>query len=615
MKILKIVKTFVQWRVETAELDGIEQALAELREKLSQQSEALTAWLPEFGLEAAESTTMFRAEVREAGERLAALQEARKSVDDTEREVRHASDMASSLEEQITTLLDRLGAAGKSAADLEAWETELPRYSSLVQQRLSAETLLNVEKAKIESRPEVKAFDSQQIKDALLECEGAQKRIQDRIEGIEATKARVESIQEGTALADAIALKVEKEDELRDDYHDALESLAGYCLVDFLINESEGENSSWVFEQASAMLHRITGGKLSLHVQPSESGEEFVISDAVGDRRKLDALSVGERVQVLLAVRLAFLSMGETSALPIVVDEALGTADDDRAHEIIESLVNLAKGGRQVFYFTAQTDEVEKWRAVLDCQEGVTGTFIDLDHLRGLEANLTPQQTEAFIRRNTVPPPQDVTHAEYGERLGVKLPNARMFRIEALSIWAVLDDVDDVYHCWQRRIRTVGMLDENAKRGEQTGLDPAVLNLAIVRANALAAGLEEYWAGRARPLEIEDLIQSGAIKERWLEPLWDLAIDVDRDGAKLIESLTAGDLKRFRQDNTIALEASLRESGKIIEAEASTPDQVEAAVAAVFAREGIDPAGQMEWGLARLFQILGDYRKTGESDG
>ncbi|MEL0096331.1 MAG: hypothetical protein VW875_10850 [Planctomycetaceae bacterium] len=614
-KLLKLVNAIAQWEIEKAELAGAESSLAALRNTSTVLQKRLIDGLPDFGLNVTESTSMFRAEVREAASLLEALEVAKVAVIDRERDGKHASEIASQRERQLDGFLSRLDAHGKTVADLEALERVLPEYTSRVEGRFRADTILKEKEAELAARPEVKGFSSDEVRDLLLICEGAQERIQTLTRTIQDSRTKMDSLQQGTLLADAMSAKAEKADELRNDYHRALESLAGFCLVEHLLHETEGNNSSSVLDQAAITLHRITGGKLKLDVYPGNAVEQFVISDAIGVRRDLDSLSVGERVQVLLAVRLAFLSIEETAALPIVVDEALGTADDDRAHEIIESLVKLAKEGRQVFYFTAQTDEVEKWKAVLGRQEGIAGTFVDLDQLRGLEPNVTPEQSEAFVRQNIVPPPEKCTHAEYGERLGASLPSAGMFREDSLSVWAVLDDVNDVYKCWQRRVRTVGMLSDNSRLGQQMSLAPEVVKAAIVRAKALAAALEEYWAGRALPLEMVDLIESDAFTDRWLEPVWNLATQVDCDGAQLIQALKAGGVKRFRQDDIVALEASLRERGKIVESDVSTPDQVEAAAVAVFEQEGIDLTGQMEWLLTRLCQMLGDYRDTGERDG
>ena len=42
-------------------------------------------------------------------------------------------------------------------------------------------------------------------------------------------------------------------------------------------------------------------------------------------------MSVGERVQLLLAVRIAFLEQDERTRVPLLLDEVLGTSDDARA--------------------------------------------------------------------------------------------------------------------------------------------------------------------------------------------------------------------------------------------------------------------------------------------
>jgi len=76
----------------------------------------------------------------------------------------------------------------------------------------------------------------------------------------------------------------------------------------------------------------------------------------------LSALSDGTRVQLLLAVRLAFMEQDEDVQLPLFLDEVLGIADDPRADAIVRAVLKIAETGRQVFYFTAQQDELARWR-------------------------------------------------------------------------------------------------------------------------------------------------------------------------------------------------------------------------------------------------------------
>lgn len=79
------------------------------------------------------------------------------------------------------------------------------------------------------------------------------------------------------------------------------------------------------------------------------------------EKLELHQLSDGTRVQLLLAVRLAFVEQEETLQLPLFLDEILGNSDDTRADDIVRTLLHIAGTGRQVFYFTAQMDEVNRW--------------------------------------------------------------------------------------------------------------------------------------------------------------------------------------------------------------------------------------------------------------
>ena len=90
-------------------------------------------------------------------------------------------------------------------------------------------------------------------------------------------------------------------------------------------------------------------------------------------------------MQLLLSVRLAFVENQETGPkLPLIFDEALAMSDDDRASRIAQAVVQICKTGRQVFYFTAQQDEVDKMEKCVDEEHNlgrdITMTKINLDN-------------------------------------------------------------------------------------------------------------------------------------------------------------------------------------------------------------------------------------------
>jgi uncharacterized protein YhaN len=73
-------------------------------------------------------------------------------------------------------------------------------------------------------------------------------------------------------------------------------------------------------------------------------------------------LSTGTKIQLMMAVRLAFIEESEQGVmLPILADELLANSDDERSAAMIGALCEISRAGRQVFYFTAQEDEVQRW--------------------------------------------------------------------------------------------------------------------------------------------------------------------------------------------------------------------------------------------------------------
>src|SRR5690606_25685238 len=127
----------------------------------------------------------------------------------------------------------------------------------------------------------------------------------------------------------------------------------------------------------------------------------------------------GTRVQLLLAVRVAFVETQEQGArLPLVFDEVLANSDDDRAQAAIEAVMALARAGRQVFYLTAQWDEVSRWQRALD-GAGLDHRFIDLAEVRRLAAAGRRPLPAMGPARLAPPAPGGCTYQEYGQLLQV----------------------------------------------------------------------------------------------------------------------------------------------------------------------------------------------------
>ena len=87
-----------------------------------------------------------------------------------------------------------------------------------------------------------------------------------------------------------------------------------------------------------------------------------------------------------MCVRLAFvehLEDGKNIKLPLLFDETLASTDDERAPMVARTIGEICKQGRQVFYFTAQQDEIDKIREAVSDGLGINVNVIDFDAVVG----------------------------------------------------------------------------------------------------------------------------------------------------------------------------------------------------------------------------------------
>ncbi|MCE5198996.1 hypothetical protein LLG39_08470 [bacterium] len=184
-------------------------------------------------------------------------------------------------------------------------------------------------------------------------------------------ETEVEMERQSCDLANAISDLETCRDVLRNERSKGYAAAAGWALADYVKREAERASLPAVFNRAGELFAEITNNDYKL-----DFDHRKVAFRAVDTRRNrsltLDELSSGTRIQLLLAVRVAFVEQQEQGVkLPIILDETLATSDDDRADKIIQAVTALTRTGRQVFYFTAQPHEVEKWRSHLsECGAG-----------------------------------------------------------------------------------------------------------------------------------------------------------------------------------------------------------------------------------------------------
>ena len=503
----------------------------------------------------------------------------------------------------ISSVYKRLGIESGAVDDVIRLENQLDFYEKLVGDRVRQETRISDDEIKAKTIEGALDWSETELHAKEESASQAAGELADLQEKIARNKGKIEAAEDSNELFVALAIAEGIEQDLINDRESAFKKIIGQTLVDWLAEQSTSDQVSNVLLEASNMLDKITKGELTLRVSETGKEEFFVI---VGDeRRGLNELSVGERVQVLLSVRMAFLDHTEIATLPLVLDETLGTSDDERTHDIINSVMEVASLGRQVFYFTAQMDEVAKWKSVLEQYPTLESRIIDLDaQLDNSVAKEIPQ-AEAFTLAATIEAPGECSHQEFGEKLGVLRPVLIPYIPGKLHLWYLIEDLELLHACIKTRVVTWGSLQQ-AFRHHASGvpfINKEQYSTIESRAAAVTSAVNQWSVGRVTPITREDL-RKGGVSDVFMERVWDISLRFEHCGLSLIKELQTSRPKQWSEGKTNKLEEYLFRIDKIDTARRNTPNEIYAAAAIALESQGDRLENNEEWLRWVLLNIL-----------
>ena len=411
--------------------------------------------------------------------------------------------------------------------------------------------------------------------------------LQERIGDI---RGRLERAREKHDREEALAERLEAAEALRRRRDGEAASVVGARLAGWLHRETRDHARPPVFRRAQANFETVTQSRYRLELDGAGEGAEVfrAVDQTTGLGHALNELSDGTRVQLLLAVRLAFVESQEQGvALPLVLDEVLANADDHRAPAVMRAVAAMAEAGRQVFYFTAQQEELARWRSVLGEVDGLSWKVLDLTEARARGA---PERLEppAPVPAPTPPSPKGLDLEAYGRRLGVPPVHARE-PVDAVHLWYLVERPEALHGLLALGLDRWGSLRRYAEAVGSEGLPARTEPLPRLRARAAAvsAYLEGWLEGRGRPVERADLHESGAVSDRFLDEVDALRQEVGRDAALLLQALEEGRVKGFRSRNREILEDYFQAGGHLDDAEPNSPEELRRR--ALVAARSVDP--------------------------
>ena len=439
------------------------------------------------------------------------------------------------------------------------------RESDLLKRQLEeVETKLSENREYLELPP-------QQLQDELKKCEKAEDTREDLRDQIERIKADVRNAMHESTIERFQSEFEDKKAELEKDLKESERKLAGQAVVDWLAEESDDKNKPRALTKANEILRKITRGKYEIDMSGTEiSARDLVLSEV----KNLEVLSAGERVQLLLAVRVGFLEANENSVrLPIFFDELLGNSDDSRAELIIQAMIELCRTGRQVFYFTAQIDEQEKLKAEVE-GTGIDLRTLDLNEVRKIaSAQRRPRRAAPLPRK--IPNPTGHTHSEFGDAIG-----ATGFlgtdAVESIHLWHFIDEPELLAACMKDRLTTFGQFQSVVLSDtyDLAAFDQDTLHQIEARGKAMRSVLEGFNIGRGRYVHAIDIAECNAVADKFSDWFITLAEANNGDAKRIISATRENRPKGWGDAKTDKLEEAFVEGGYIVDEEPLTEDQV-----------------------------------------
>ncbi len=406
------------------------------------------------------------------------------------------------------------------------------------------------------------------------------KQFESEAEGLDELKKVMNSIEtlvgkekKGHMLEDAITLRDDALTQLGRLYDENMSSLTGHLIVNHLKKVSTEQNRPAVFRRASELLNRITKGRYELRLEEKGDPSFRAFDTKTRTGHSLNQLSTGTRIQLLIAVRLAFIETQEPALkLPILADELLANSDDIRASAIIEALTEIAREGRQIFYFTAQDDEVMRWKNVLSSENDSDYRIIRLSGKSdGIGFAGKIPVLPAFIRQ--IPEPVNDDHNAYANQLDVPAFNLMTQDSSGLHLWYLINDNRLLYNVLKSGLTHYGQLSSYLGYGGQiNGLTDEIWH----RMNECTAVLDRYIdlcrTGRPGIIDRQVLLDSGAVSDTFINDVTTVLHSFSGNPEKLVEALYNGSVSGFRHSKTDQLEAYLSEHG-FIDPQPILPDE------------------------------------------
>ncbi|MFP8954918.1 AAA family ATPase [Natrialbaceae archaeon A-arb3/5] len=609
VELTVLTKRILDWQEAHDDVVGLQQELESVERQIASLCEQLRTELDPYGYDDVADAAAATEAIRDLERRESRHESAKSTVERTQTMIEEATKKIESLETERDAVFTDLDLESGDRDALRYLCEQVDGYEQTVQDVETARAVAENERSDLEAYaeydPGLEERTVPELEDEQREAMEVADRYDEIRDDIAEIETKIDQAKRDDAVETAITAKERALKSLRGELEDDCAAMAGDVLVEHVQETTLEAGRPAVFERAREILTTITRGRYRLDLDEDETSFQ-AFDTAKGKGLALDELSSGTRLQVLLAVRIAFVEQQEQDVqLPLLLDETLANSDDLRADVIIESMIELARAGRQVFYFTAQGDEVAKWLNALEDTDAVDHSVIDLADARDLDRTVQVPDVDEISAQVPEPPRLDGhDHDTYGKELDA--PPFHPHRgAETAHLWYVVDDPETLYELLKLGIDRWGQLENLLERGNGALAVDDPDRLEPVRQNAAAfdAFVKAWKVGRGEPVDRQILEDSGAVSDNFIDRVTDLAKSVNGDAERIIEGLRNGEVNRFHSDKTDELETYFEENGYIELTDPLDDDQIRLRMVERLVETGVDRADANDRATALLSRL------------
>ena|GEM_PF-6200199 len=520
-------------RAALAEVAGVAARYDELR---LQAKDALVALGEVLGGDAPQDAARAKARLETEERRFESRRTIIQNAERTRAEAERATTEAERVRERRREAFARLGL---EEGDLGAAETLLASRAEFIELRRLRDEQVGAQNEALARLEEAKSLAYEADEELARRLGAAEKRAAEKdeiSERIASIRTRLDEARKNDPWQEAASERAALEARAKEAFEDGLVKLCTQHLCDEVEREHRETSSPRVMQRADELLGRFTRGRYRLDL--GKRAKLGAVDAETGKKMKLDQLSDGTRVQLLLAVRLAFAETMEAPGerLPWILDEAFGAADGDRLRELVGTVLEVASEGRQVVYLSAHPSEAVLWAQIANEMSLPQPQVIDLAEVRGLARTATSEFASALPERASLPDPEGLTDTEWAKAVAADTP--RVYEApEHLHLFHVLRDERAALRALaEDGIERLGVF-ENARRAVSTAIDDEKLEKKLAARVATARATIEAWhVGRGRPLTRADIRDAGA-PDGQIDTLAELAERYGRDAKALLGAL------------------------------------------------------------------------------